>query len=233
MNIYAHRGFSGRYPENTMLAFRKAAETGCSGIELDVQLSRDGQVVVIHDEELDRTTDGTGPVERYTLAELQRFNAAKIHSEAASFEHIPSFDEYCGWAAATRLVTNIELKTGVVYYRDIERKTLDIVKAHGLAKKVFFSSFNPISVMRMKSLAPDIPCGILVEHPIRHAGLMCRVSGLDYYHPDIGGLTQEAVDECHAHGIAVNVWTVNVKEELEKLRNLKADGAFSNFPDMN
>ena len=78
MKIYAHRGYSGKYPENTMLAFEKAAETGCDGIELDVQLTKDGKLVVIHDESVDRTTTGTGKVKDFTYDELARFNAAKL-----------------------------------------------------------------------------------------------------------------------------------------------------------
>lgn len=232
MKVYAHRGYSGKYPENTMLAFRKAVETGCDGIELDVQLTKDGNVVVIHDEEIDRTTDGTGAVEQYSLEELQKFNANKTHPDVKSYERIPSFDEYCGWVKTTNVITDIELKTGTVYYRDLERKTLDIVKSHDLEKKVFFSSFNPLSVIKIKHMAPDIPCGLLVEQPIRHAGFMCRMFGIDYYHPGKKTLTEDIVMECHANGRLVNVWTITTREEAVRLKRLNVDGIFTNFPDL-
>ena len=128
MKVYAHRGYSGRYPENTMMAFRKAAETGCDGIELDVQLTKDGVVVVIHDEKIDRTTDGAGYVKDYTSEELRKFNAAVLFPEVTDFQSVPTFDEYCAWVAGTGLVTNIEIKTGKYYYEEIEKKTLEIVR---------------------------------------------------------------------------------------------------------
>ena len=107
MKVIAHRGYSGRYPENTMLAFEKAVEAGCDAIEMDVQLTKDGEVVVIHDERIDRTTDGTGFVKDYTAGELQRFNAAKLFPHITEFQHIPTFDEYCSWAKQAGIETNI------------------------------------------------------------------------------------------------------------------------------
>ena len=90
---FAHRGFSGKYPENTMLAFRKAWEAGADGIELDVQLTKDGQVVIIHDEKLDRTTNGTGNVRDYTLAELRRLDASYIYAGQMGINPIPTLEE--------------------------------------------------------------------------------------------------------------------------------------------
>ena len=91
MKVIAHRGYSGKYPENTMLAFQKAEEAGTDEIELDVQLTKEGTVVVIHDEKIDRTTDGTGFVKDYTYEELKKFNAAVLFPEVTGFQHIPSF----------------------------------------------------------------------------------------------------------------------------------------------
>ena len=112
MKVMAHRGYSGAYPENTMLAFRNA-EGKADAIELDVQLTKDGYVVVIHDERIDRVTDGEGFVRDYDLKDLQKFNAAKNKSDVSKFEYIPTFEEYCAWVKNTNLETNIELKTGV------------------------------------------------------------------------------------------------------------------------
>ena len=101
------------YPENTMLAFKKAAETGCDGIELDVQLTKDQVVVIIHDENIDRTTDGAGMVRDYTYEELKKFNAGVLFPDITDFQPIPTFEEYCAWVADTGLETNIEIKTGI------------------------------------------------------------------------------------------------------------------------
>jgi Glycerophosphoryl diester phosphodiesterase len=220
------------YPENTMTAFMKAAGTACTGIELDVQLTKDGTVVIIHDETLDRTTGGTGWVGDFTYAALRKLNANRTHPETAAEEHIPSFEEYCSWAAHTNLVTNVELKTGCVYYSGLEEKVLAVIEKYDLHERMLFSSFNPLSLVLMKKIAPDIPCGLLVERPVVHAGLMCSRFGFECYHPGTDGLTQEAVKECHDAGRKVNVWTVNEKQEMDRLAAWGADGIFTNFPEL-
>jgi glycerophosphoryl diester phosphodiesterase len=232
MNIFAHRGYSGKYPENTMTAFKKAVETHCYGIELDVQLTKDGTVVVIHDERIDRTTDGSGWVEEFAFDELRKFNANKTHPETSGREAIPSFDEYCAWVKQTDLVTNVELKTGSVYYSGLEEKTLAVIKKYGLEERMFFSSFNPLSLILLKKIAPEIPCGLLVERPVVHAGTMCRQFGFEYYHPGIDGLTKAAVEECHAGGRKVHVWTVNTVEDKNTLVSWGVDGIFTNYPEL-
>lgn len=231
MKVYAHRGYSGKYPENTMLAFKKAAETGCDGIELDVQLTKDGEAVIIHDESLDRTTDGTGYVKDYTLEELKRLNAAAAWKGAYGPEKIPTLDEYARWVKDYGLVTNIEIKSGVWYYEELEEKTLAVVRKYGLEKKTIFSSFNHTSITLLRRLAPDIPCGALLEHPgLGNAGYYCGKHDFQYYHPGYKGLTAEEVEGCKAHGIAVNVWTVNDMGTLEQLYDWQCEGVISNYP---
>ena len=231
MKVMAHRGDSGKYPENTMLAFEKAAEAGADAIELDVQLTRDGEVVVIHDERIDRTTDGTGFVKDYTYKELAQFNAAKLHPQTAEFQRIPAFEEYCAWAKQAGIETNIEIKTGVYYYEGIERKTLDIIRRHGLEDKVMFSSFNHVSLLRIKELMPEAVCGALMGRAgIGNAGYYCRTNGFAFYHPDYEGLTREMTENCKNYGIGLNVWTVNSMEGLERLYEWGCEGIITNFP---
>ena len=233
MKVYAHRGFSGLYPENTMLAFRKAAETSCDGIELDVQITKDGQLVVFHDESIDRTTDGTGFIRDYTLEELKKFNAAAIWNGKYGFEPIPTFDEYCEWAAGETLITNIEIKSGVYYYEEIEEKTLETVKKYGLEDRVFFSSFNHCSIVQLRKLAPHIKCGALVEHEgIEHAGYYCNKFDFQCFHPGHMCLSEENVKNCKKYGIEVNVWTVNDMGVLERLYDWGCDGVITNYPDV-
>lgn len=233
MKVFAHRGYSGRYPENTMLAFQKAAETGCDGIELDVQLTKDGTVVVIHDESIDRATDGTGFVKDLTYGELKEFNADAVCGGIHGFVPVPTFEEYCIWAKDQELVTNIEIKTGVYYYEGLEEKTLDLVHKYGLEKKVIFSSFNHTSIIRLKELAPEIPCGALLEQPgLGNAGYYCNRYHFECYHPGVKGLTKEAVDNCRKYGIQVNVWTVNDMSALEEVYEWGCDGVISNFPEI-
>ena len=231
MKVYAHRGYSGKYPENTMLAFRKAAETGCDGIEMDVQLTKDGEVVIIHDERIDRTTDGTGFVRDYTLEELRKFNAGAIKGDACGFEPIPTLEEYCRWAKDQNLVTNIEIKSGVYYYAELEEKTLALVRKYGLEKKIIFSSFNHTSIALLRRLAPEIPCGALVEHEgLGNAGYYCEKYDFQYYHPGFKGLDAGTVKNCKEHNIPINVWTVNDMGTLEQLYEWGCEGAISNYP---
>ena len=233
MKVYAHRGYSGRYPENTMLAFKEAGKLGVDGIELDVQLTKDGEVVVIHDEKIDRTTDGTGYVRDYTLQELKKFNAAQIWNGKYGFQEIPTFEEYCAWAKDQSLVTNVEIKSGVFYYAELEEKTLALVKKYGLEDRIIFSSFNHTSVFLLRKLAPEIPGGALVEHEgLGNAGYYCKKYDMQCYHPGYKGLTEEEVKICHENGIDVNVWTVNDMATLEQLWDWKCEGVISNYPDV-
>ena len=214
---------SGKYPENTMQAFRAAFAAGADGIELDVQLSRDGQLVIIHDETLDRTTTGKGYVKDYTLSELKQLDA--------SGQQIPDFEEYCKWVKDTSLVTNVELKTSIVYYEEIEEKTAEMVKAFHLEDRVIFSSFNHLSVVRMKQLLPECPVGALVEHDdLQNAGYYCSKFGFEYYHPDGSLFTKENADNCREHGVGVNVWTVNDLKMFENMADWGVDGVITNYP---
>ena len=203
MKVYAHRGYSGRYPENTMLAFKEAEKTGCYGIELDVQLTKDGEVVIIHDERVDRTTDGTGWVRDFTLEELKKLNAAAVWNGKYGFEPIPTLEEYCRWVKDTNMVTNIEIKSGVYYYEELEEKTL----------------------------APEIPCGALVEYDdLGNPGYYCEKFDFQYYHPGVKALTEEMVKSCREHGIPLNVWTINDMGALEQMYEWGVEGVISNYP---
>ncbi|MGH0052601.1 MAG: glycerophosphodiester phosphodiesterase [Sphaerochaetaceae bacterium] len=233
MKIYAHRGYSGCYPENTMLAFQKALEAGSDGLELDVQLTKDGELVVIHDETVDRTTNRTGRVCDYTLAELKQCNAAAKSVYTNTFMTIPTFEEYCAWTATTNLVTNIEIKSSIIYYPEIEEKTMDMVKRYKLEKKIIISSFNHLSLCAVKAINPFIPCGALVpESGLVNAGYAVHKFGFEYFHPAFCTMSKEAVQECHDHQVMVNVWTVNTMHELIDCYNWGCDGVITNYPDV-
>ncbi len=233
MKVMAHRGYSGAYPENTMLAFRKAAELGADGIELDVHATRDGVLVVHHDERVDRTTDGSGRICDLSYEEVRKLNAARLWSCYAP-EKIPSFEEYCEWAAGQALFTNIEIKTDNTYYPGIEQKTWDMIAKYGLEKKVLFSSFNHFSLTRLRSIVPDyVELGALVEHESGvkvYPGAYCEAAGFRCYHPPIAALNDENVKDCKEHGIRINVWTVNDLAGLEKLCAWDVDGIITNYP---
>lgn len=229
MITFAHRGSSGEYPENTMLAFCKAYESGCEGIELDVHLSKDGHLVVIHDESVDRTTDRVGLVKDFTLTELKGMNAGTDQA----FEGIPSFEEYCYWVQDLPLITNIEIKTNRHYYPGIEEEVLLMVGKYQLEKKVLVSSFNHASLMRIKALDPTLECALLINsRGLGNVGPYAKALGMECFHPDGTTLTEEVVRQCHKEGIRVNVWTVDDMALLKRVIRWGVDGIITNYPDL-
>ena len=233
MKVFAHRGFSGAYPENTMLAFRKAIEAGADGIELDIHESLDGQLVIIHDENLVRTTGIDALVSDLPLKDLVRIKASKTKNDA--FEtSLPSFEEFCDYAANNgSFIMNVEIKTNNTWYQDIERKAVDMVRAFGLGDRIIFSSFNWISVMRAKALAPEIECGFLYEDQKHlHLAAQALEAGIQYLHPDYNLLDDETVAECREKGIGLNVWTVNTEDRMRQLMAWDVNSVISNYPDM-
>lgn len=231
MRIFAHRGFSGKYPENTMLAFQKAYEEGCDGIELDVQLTKDDVLVIMHDETIDRTSNGKGNLRDYTYEQLCKFDCSAKFAGKYGFQKIPTLREYLAWVKDTGLMTNIELKNSVYYYPHLEEKVIALVREFGLEDKILFSSFNLVSVLKCKKLIPRIPAGFLMEVRMDNMGEFTRENQVEYYHPDLAFLTESHVRECHNSGVGVNVWTVNKKKEMKQMAEWGVDGIFTNYPD--
>ena len=232
MKVFAHRGFSGNYPENTMLAFQKAIEVGADGIELDIHESSDGKLVIIHDENLVRTTGIDALVSDLPLRKLTSIRASKTKDDA--FETpIPSFEEFCDFASKGSFITNVEIKTNQIWYQDIEKKAIEMIRSFGLSDRIIFSSFNWISVMRAKALAPDIECGFLYEGQ-KHERLAyeTKEAGIQYMHPDFALLDDQTVAECKKCNIGLNVWTINTEERMKKLIEWDANSTITNYPDM-
>lgn len=232
LNI-AHRGFSGKYPENTMLAFKKAVEAGADGIELDVHFSKDGKLVIIHDELIDRTTDGKGFVCDYTFDELRQFDASAGFTGVYGTNRIPSLREYFEFTAPIDgFITNIELKTGVNEYPGIEKAVLDMIDEFDLQDRMIISSFNHYSVMRTKEINPQIKCGFLEASWILDFGAYADNYSVECIHPMSCTLTSDTVKEMKAHGICINTWTVNNEDEVKRLNSLGVDAVIGNYPDM-
>ena len=229
---FAHRGYSGKYPENTMLAFRKAVEAGADGIELDVQLTRDGEPVILHDEQVDRTTDGTGWVKDLTLAELRKLDASYLYTGQYGFNPVPTLREYCEFIRDLPVITNIEMKTGVFEYPGMDEKVWDMIREFHLEEKVIISSFNHYTILRMRELAPALKYGFLSETWIIDAGKYCHEHGVACYHPMFRSLTQEAVAELKQYGLEINTYTVNTEEDVRDLAAKGIDAVIGNFPEM-
>lgn len=224
MFVWAHRGASAFAPENTMSAFRAAEAAGADGIELDVHLSRDGVPVVIHDETLDRTTSGHGPVKEASAAELLELDAGSWFSPDFSGEQVPLLSEVLAWAGE-RLRLNVEIKSD-----DAGHAVLDALKQFPQAK-VLISSFNSKLLFRIRQANKQVPIGFLSDSrfwrlSVKRAVACAAVS----YHPPERHVPRALVNWCHAHNLAVYPWTVDSKSRKRSLARIGADGYFSNFP---
>lgn len=230
--IYAHRGASAYAPENTQRAFRLGAEMGADGVELDVQLTLDGEVVVFHDETLDRVTDETGPLRARTLAKLRRIPVTLRRADGM-VEPIPTLRETLETLRALGLRVNIELKNSVFPYPGLEEKTLDLVARCGMENRVIYSSFNHASMQRVKRLNPTALCGLLYE-AYENAWDYAAALGADALHPEKGEplRVKEEIGRAHALGLLVNPWTVNDEKEIRLLLSGGADSVITNVPDI-
>lgn len=229
---YAHRGFSGKYPENTMLAFKKAIEVGADGAELDVHFTKDHELVIIHDETIDRTTSGSGYVVDFTYDELSKFNAYGNFKGKYEFQKIPTLREYFELVKPVDgFMTNIELKTGINDYPGIEKAVLELIDEFDLRDRIIISSFNHFSVMRFKALAPEMKCGFLEESRIIDFGAYAKKYGVEYVHPMHWNLTDDVIDEIGKNGIGINTWTVNDEKYMRRLIEKGINAIIGNFPD--
>ena len=230
--IFAHRGASGYAPENTLEAFALAITQGADGIELDVQLTKDGIPVVIHDETIDRVTEKKGWVKDYTLEELRAFNYNRTKPE---YKHadIPTMREVFELLKPTGLFINIEIKTGVVFYEKIEEKILALTKEMGMEDRVCYSSFNHYTVTRIHELKPDAEVGFLyADGPIDMPSYGVK-HGVNALHPALYNLQYDGfVKECKEKGLKLNVWTVNERPYMEMCCQYGVDAIITNYPDI-
>lgn len=228
---FGHRGFSGKYPENTLLAFDKAILAGCHGIELDVHLTKDREVVVIHDEMIDRTCDGTGFVADYTLEELKKFDASYKFRGQCEHTTIPTLREYFDLIRDTGVITNIELKTGINTYPGIEGLTLELIDEYNLRDRIIISSFNHYSVLAMKTLAPDMEYGLLSESWIVDFAGYAKKLDCQYVHPIFCEVNDMFAKEASDAGIGINTWTVNEEKDIRDMIAKGCHAVIGNYPD--
>ncbi len=230
--IFAHRGASAHAPENTLAAFRLAVGHNADGIELDAKLSADGIVVIMHDQKVDRTTDGTGMVASLTAAQMQRLDAGSHFSEAFSKESVPTLEEVFE-AVAKQLYINIELTNYASPMDGLPVQVAHLVKKHNLMDRVMISSFHPMNLIRFHRLLPSVPVGLLTQGG--NAGKWARswvgrIFPQDALHPYYSDVDARLVEQCHRHAKKVNVWTVNSSEEICRLLGLKVDGIITDDP---
>ena len=230
--IYAHRGASEKLPENTLAAFAEAVRMGADGVELDVQACASGELVVAHDEWLERVSDGSGWIAQTTLTELKKLNFSKTHPEFGHAE-IPTLREVFDLLKNTRLGINIELKNSLIPYPNLEERVLEEVNRWFSADRVIFSSFSHASMVRMKALDAGVMCGLLYSASLVNPWDYARKLGVDALHPQFfevitpGGECRKA----HEAGIRVHTWTVDREDAIRRVLEEGADILITNRPD--
>lgn len=229
--VWAHRGASGYEPENTMESFKRAIELKADGIELDVQLTKDGKIVVIHDEKIDRTSNGKGFVRDYTLKELRKYNFASSYSKHKHSE-LPLLEDVYELFASTDMTINVELKTGVFFYPEIEEKVLALTKQYKLEDRVLYSSFNHYTLAKIHALEPNAYVGFLCGDGMIQTADYAKRNGANALHPSRHHLQYpNYMKDANDNGIDVNVWTVNTKEQLEYACKMGVNALITNYPD--
>jgi glycerophosphoryl diester phosphodiesterase len=227
--VIAHRGASGTAPENTLAAFRRAVDVGAPMIELDVQLTRDAQVVVLHDDTLDRTTNGRGPAARHTLASLRELDAGAWFDDRFAGERVPTLAEVL---AAIPIAVNVELKSSEGAADDLEARVLAEVLATASLDRVVFSSFDPRRLEGLRALCREAELAVL-WHRVRIGdalGLAERV-GARALHLRKDRVSEAGLAAARARGLAVRVWTVNAPRDFHRLAAAGVDGVFTDFPE--
>jgi len=231
LNI-AHRGFSGKYPENTMKAFEEAVRAGCDGIETDLHLTKDGIIVLCHDERLDRTTNGKGFIAEYDYKELCKFNAGINFGEGSSNEKIPTLDDLLDFVMDKDLFINLELKNNIINYIGLEEKAILKIHEYKLEENVILSSFNHYSMVKVKEINPDIKTGLLYVSTIYNVHVYAKNIHADAVHPFFPAVQDKnIIREIKESGLKINAYTVNEEQHMKQLMDLGIDGIITNFPD--
>ncbi|MCL2206532.1 MAG: hypothetical protein FWB90_00365, partial [Fibromonadales bacterium] len=230
MQIWGHRGAYSERPENTLHAFARAVELGANGVELDIQLSKDGEIVVIHDERIDRISNGTGMVKDYTLQELKKFNFNKRQIAEPKFMEIPTLSEVLELLKPHKNISiNIELKTGIEDYPQIEEKTLTLVKKHEMLERILFSSFNHFTMQTLKRLEPNAETALLCGGAIVCTAKECLALGAKALNIDAGTMKRNGiVKDAIAQGVEVNVWNISSTEDLLYAKNAGVNAVIVN-----
>jgi glycerophosphoryl diester phosphodiesterase len=241
--VLAHRGASAYAPENTLAAFRLARELGADGIEFDVQMSNDMVPVIIHDDTLERTTDGKGRVADLTIAEITALDAGGWKTQHYRGERIPTlaqvFEALGDWiqpfGAGRPCLVNLELKTEQVFNYGLERQVINLISRYGVQEQILLSSFSALALFRAKKLNPSIPRGLLYEPDplIALRGSWFRWwAGAHALHPEHVLVDKAYMAWARRKRLPVNTWTVDDPTEARRLAQLGVNAIITNKPDV-
>jgi glycerophosphoryl diester phosphodiesterase len=225
--VIAHRGASSYAPENTFAAFDLAMRMGVQHIELDVEATSDGHIVVIHDDTLNRTTDGSGPVTNHTLATLQALDAGSWFGTQFAGERIPTFTEVLSRYKG-RVHIHTEIKGRSTY---LSQRTADLVQQHGMGDHVTITSFQKARLEEIRVYAPQLATSWLVPEVGDAVLTQARNLGLRQICPRANMVTADLVNRLHAEGFVVRAWGVATEALMQQVVQAGADGMTVNFPD--
>ena len=226
--IIAHRGASRYAPENTLASFRLAVSQHADAVELDAKLTRDGQIVVMHDDTIDRTTNGHGAVRQMDWAALQQVNAGGKTDDAAT--GIPLLEDVLRAVAADVLV-NIELTNYASRFDDLPYRVADLIERLGVVDRVWISSFNPVALRRFARRLPQVPTGFLVDPKSTWVFSVFRhFTPHRLVEPPLALVSEQAIRHWHAQGKRVMVYTVNDADDMRRLFAWGVDGIFTDDP---
>jgi glycerophosphoryl diester phosphodiesterase len=226
----AHRGDPMSKPQNTKSSFLSALAYDIDMIETDVNMTRDGHLVVIHDQIVDFTSNGKGEVAGYTLAEIRRLDFGSWMGQSFAGEHIMTLQEILDLVAERDVALNIEIKNGPRMYEGIEEKVVATVKDRGAVDRVIVSSFDHSAIKNVKEIAPRVLCGILFSGAFIDPITPARLAGADGLHPEYSWVREELVSAARAAGLFVNVWTVDSEQQIRRMADIGVSGIISNYP---
>jgi glycerophosphoryl diester phosphodiesterase len=227
--VIAHRGAKGEAPENTLAAFKLGLEQGCDGIELDIHLSKDGELIVIHDYTLDRTTDKTGSISELTLEQIKQADAGRWFHEKYAGERVPTLEEVFDLVPAEVMI-NVEIKHR--FDRRIEPVLLELMKQKDRMHNVVVSSFHHKSLSYLKQLEPETKIGLLYDLDVVHHAALAATIDVPVYslHPHYKKINQADVAEAIAQGLQVYHWTINDESHMAHAIADGVSGIITDYP---
>lgn len=227
--VFAHRGGRQWAPENTLAAFRASLQAGVDGVELDIQRCASGELVVFHDEDIGRTTDGVGLVKDISYPELKRVGAGSWFDPAFKNEYVPLLQEVLDLVAG-QLVINIEIKNTPIEYPGIEEDLLDLLSGYDYGDKIIISSFDHQVLRNIHSHDASWRLAILGNNLFAGLAEYAQKVGAHDWNPQFGCLRPEVVAEAHAAGLQVNPWTVNEKRHWSQALQMSVDSIITDDP---
>ena len=230
MKVLGHRGAAGSAPENTLISFAKGLEYGVDGFEFDVQLTRDGEVVICHDERVDRTSNGMGWIKDFTLQELKRLDFGSWFAKLPVFQAIPTLRELLEMFEASNLELNVEIKSGLVQYPGIGEKVVSLLAEYGQLDNSIISSFDHQVLLDLKQHYPRVKTGILYDSAPIKPWLYAKFLNAQYLHPAWYFVTPELVTSSAVFGIGINTWTVNNSFAAKKVRMACVSRIITDYP---